>query len=732
MAPGDSARQGAQAEPYRFGDVVVDAAAHTLLRGGVEQPVEPKAFAVLLALLERPGELIGRDDLTDQIWGHQHVTPGALTRVVAQLRHALGDDSHQPRYIQTRHALGYCFIGTLQPAAASTTPAPAHAHNDDAPTRPTVDATWHPLDTARTHRTTRAPLSWRWMAVVAVIVVVVAAGLYLRPRSAPAVADASIAVMPFTSLSDDHEDDYFARGLTEEMRSALASVRGLKVAASISPAIRQRAGDARALGRILGVASVLDASVRREGAHLRISARLSDTRSGFILWSHTYDRRADDVFATQADIADEVVRALVGAIPGQTAALRKRLTPTRNAAAFDTYLQGLELLQHPDRPGALDAAANRFGQALARDGSFVLAQAGICRASTWRFANLHSPDALEAARAACERAAQMDASSAQVQLALGDLARVSGELPAALKHYAASARDAGTRVPALVGLAKVHARQGDHVAALSAFRRALQLSPGNARIHAEIGFQQYLDGHVAAALGSYRTAVRLAPDNAEFLRTLGALYMEAGDNDAAARYLAQAIAIHPTADALSNLGLIEYQAGDRAAAVDLQRRAVALDPGDYMLWGNLGDALSLEPAAGGTAAGRAYREAASRAEGYLKLRPADSLALASLGLYRAHLGDAGRAHALVRQSETSPAQPGEVALINAETLAVLGELAAARSRLATARDRGIVEQRIHRNPIFRRRGLTAAASGSTPAPATTTAPPATAEQPRGE
>ncbi|MGB5938233.1 MAG: winged helix-turn-helix domain-containing protein, partial [Rhodanobacter sp.] len=113
----ESGARNGGAAPYRFGDIVVDPAAHALLRAGVPQPVEPKAFAVLLALLQRPGELIGRDDLLDQVWGHRHVTPGVLTRVIAQLRHALDEDPQHPRYIQTRHALGYCFIGQLEDPA---------------------------------------------------------------------------------------------------------------------------------------------------------------------------------------------------------------------------------------------------------------------------------------------------------------------------------------------------------------------------------------------------------------------------------------------------------------------------------------------------------------------------------------------------------------------------------------------------------------------------------------
>mgnify|MGYP000885191090 CR=1 FL=1 len=119
MAP----RSGGPGNPperyFRFGDVEVDTVGHILTRAGVPQQIEPKAFAVLLALLEHPGELVSRDELLDSVWGHRHVTPGVLTRAIAQLRAVLGDDHHHPRYIQTRHALGYCFIGVLEDGEAA-------------------------------------------------------------------------------------------------------------------------------------------------------------------------------------------------------------------------------------------------------------------------------------------------------------------------------------------------------------------------------------------------------------------------------------------------------------------------------------------------------------------------------------------------------------------------------------------------------------------------------------
>ncbi|HXE66428.1 MAG TPA: winged helix-turn-helix domain-containing protein, partial [Rhodanobacteraceae bacterium] len=108
---------------FVFADVVIDAGAHQLLRGGEEFAVEPKAFAVLLEFLSHPGQLLSRDQLLDAVWGHSFVTPATLNRIVAQLRRALADDSEAPRCIQTVHGLGYRFIAPLEHVPEKTAPA---------------------------------------------------------------------------------------------------------------------------------------------------------------------------------------------------------------------------------------------------------------------------------------------------------------------------------------------------------------------------------------------------------------------------------------------------------------------------------------------------------------------------------------------------------------------------------------------------------------------------------
>ncbi len=735
MGRTESGARSGGATPYRFDDIVVDPAAHSLLRAGMPQPVEPKAFAVLLELLQRPGELIGRDDLLDRVWGHRHVTPGVLTRVIAQLRHALDDDPQQPRYIQTRHALGYSFIGQLLgDADTATSPAPG-TDRADLEELPTTGLQVAPLElpASRPEQVGAPPQEradpasawsapeptpargrgierrWNrrpWLALAALLLCVLVAWALIQRATTPAPRDAaSIAVMPFTSLSSHPGDDYFAEGLAEEMRDALAGVKGLKVAAPLSSDARHGAADAKALGARLGVATILDASVRREGPRIRITARLSDATTGFTLWSHTYDRELSGVFATQSEIASEVVHALLGAIPGESDALAKRLTPTHNAAAFDIYLQGLNLLNQTPSSDTADKAIERFGQALKQDSGFAKAQAGICRAEIWRLESKHSAEAFDNARLACQRAAQMDPTLAEVDLAMGDLYRVAGDSERALQYYRNSMRAPALRVKAHIGVAEVYAARGQHDLVEKEFQQAQQLSPDDPAVLAQLGYQQYLDGNVQQAVVSFREAAKLRPDDANLWGTLGALYMDAGNNADAEQALVRSIAIAPAAATLTNLGTLRYQSGDYAEAVDLQRQAIALDPQEFATWGNLGDALRADPQASATDVHKAYEQAAVRAEAYLKVQPNDARAVALLGLYRVVLGDAASARMLVKRAESLPGQTGEVALLNAETLALLGDTVQARQRLATARAAGIADTLIASNLTFRRLGL---------------------------
>ncbi|WP_324908254.1 winged helix-turn-helix domain-containing protein [Lysobacter sp.] len=711
---------GPTTERYRFDDIVVDAAAHTLSRSGSAQTVEPKAFAVLLILLRRAGELVARDELLDLVWGHRHVTPGVLTRVIAQLRAALGDDSQHPRYIQTQHALGYRFIGELAPVAESAaTPAEPQPASDDAskvepptaepagPRLPVQGATIPlPADEAANElipgKRVARPRSrvWHWIAATVAVGVFALVSWWLPPRGTlPGAVEPSIAVLPFTTLSDRSDDRYFAEGLATELHSALAGVRGLKVAAWLPPGSVAGA-DAKALGERLGVATVLDASVRREGDRVRISARLADTRSGYTLWSRTYEHDVADVFATQSDIAQEVVSALMGVLPDAGEGLRRRLTPTRNVAAFDSYLRGLQSLLG----GESDSAIASFRSALNDDSGFARAQAGICQAEIDRFENMRGADAFDNARLACQRAQKMDPTMGEVKLALGDLYRVRGELRKAAELYASAQDDPEVRSNALVGLAEIESVQGHHARSIELFRKALEASPGNAYAYSTMAWEQYLNDDLDAAIASSKRAIAIHPERQALWGVLGFYHLNRGDTAEAEKALRRSNALEPNYAATANLGTLKYQAGDYAAAATLYREATQLDPGDFYPWGYLGDALLADPAAG--QARDAFREAADRARRYVAIRTDDAKAYAALAWYLTNLGEREKVPGLIRRAEALGTNKGEVALFNAQTYAVLGDAARARKSVETASANGIGATLIDTNFVLRRAGVT--------------------------
>ena len=762
--PGDSGL----ATRYRFDAIVVDVAAHTVLRDGQLQALEPKAFAVLLALLARPGALLGRDELIDQVWGHRHVTPGVLTRAIAQLRATLQDDPQHPRYIQTQHALGYRFIGELEPEVQAGSDVDAGLQDAAAATVPDAEAGGPPVDDAgadtgsgavagadagvgaqasasavagaaevphtaslRPATGVQAPTgpatplrgAWRW-AWLAGLLVALALGIVAWLQRGPGVVEAgpSVAVLPFSALSDDRQDGYLAEGLSLEMLHALAGIPNLKVAAWRPPEAVDRSLDVREQGRLLGVSALLDASLRRQGTRLHVNARLSDTRSGYTLWSHNYEVTEDGLSTVQGDIAEAVAGALVQARPEERIALRKRLAPTESAIAFQAYLLGLGRLLHAQDDESRREATEQFRKALAADAGFARAQAGLCRMALWDFQSNHNAAAFEDARLACLRARNMDQTLGEVNLALGDLYRVQGDAGQAMKYYDLVIDLPALRWQALVGRAQLRIDQGEEALAMRDFQLALQDSPGNAQVLAELGYQQYRLGRYQEAIGSYRSVVALRPDSSEYWGILGALLQLAGQDVQSEEALRRSLALEPNESALSNLGTALYRKGDYAGAADMYRQATTLNPNDFYYLGNLGDALEAEPATAAQAR-EPYARAAEMAQRFVDASPGEARALAALGWYRAQLGEREQSLQLLQQARALGSQTGEVALFQAQALAVLGLREQARQALQVARQAGVPESRIASSAVFARTGL--AVPPDPPVPAEKSPTPAT-------
>jgi transcriptional activator of cad operon len=273
-------------------------------RGGETARLEVRALRLLLCLAQHAGEVVSIDALLDQAWPGVSVTPDSVYQAVASLRRILGDDPKKPTYIETVPRLGYRLVATVGPWTDHSS-APIGGSPDSPPSHG------------------RGWLTWTGVAVcLAIFIALVLHGaLANTTRSASSVAgqpQKSVAVLPFLDLTEGMKEEEFADGMTEELIDKLSHVPGLQVPApTASFYFKGKHVPIADIARTLGVAYVLDGSVRKSGARLRVAARLIRPENGYVVWSESYDRPWDDILMVQDDIAGEVTKALKASINGE-------------------------------------------------------------------------------------------------------------------------------------------------------------------------------------------------------------------------------------------------------------------------------------------------------------------------------------------------------------------------------------------------------------------------------
>ena len=304
-----------EAASLAFEDVVIDFAGRRLLRGGLEQPLEPKAFAVLSLLARAPGQVFTRDDILDAVWGHRHVTPGVLNRVVTLLRHALGEDAQHPHLLHTLHGTGYRFDLPTQDAAAYSPPPQEERRAQ--PERRLVGEDTEAIRPASSKR-------HLWVISLVVLVLAAAALTWWRSASSPPPISATtqatraapavmptLVVMPLKAIGNDDVGRELAYGLGEELIGTLAQIEGLRVIARESTAIAaSESTDLAQLTQRLGITHALEGSLQQAGQRLRIRLRLIEAGSGRALWARDFDRDATEVLTLQREIAQAVATSL--------------------------------------------------------------------------------------------------------------------------------------------------------------------------------------------------------------------------------------------------------------------------------------------------------------------------------------------------------------------------------------------------------------------------------------
>ena len=293
---------------------------------------------LLLCLAEHAGQVVSIDDLLDQVWSDVTVAPDSVYQAVTSLRRLLGDDPKQPTYIATVPRLGYRMVAAVsswvdQSVAQTSTQTNAQVGspqdtNNEAPTLQAADA---PQSRKKSGALLIGGYLWAIGAALclALVVALLFHGKLANKNSSASAAIApqppnSIAVLPFLDLTDAMNQEPFADGMTEELIDKLSKIPGLRVPPPTSsfyfktklwPRSKETSQITIAdISKALGVAYVLDGSVRKSGDRLRVDARLIRGDSGYVVWSESYDRPFDDILMVQDDIAGEVTKALKASI----------------------------------------------------------------------------------------------------------------------------------------------------------------------------------------------------------------------------------------------------------------------------------------------------------------------------------------------------------------------------------------------------------------------------------
>ncbi len=533
----------------RFGDFAVDLRSGELRKHGTRIKLQVQPFQVLQVLLERPGEVVQREELQKRIWPADISVDfdHGLNNAVKKLREALGDDAEKPRFIETLSKRGYRFIGTI--------------HNDAPAASPPAAAVAGPRTETTARELNRKVFLWA-SAVGLVVAAALALGYFSwrqhRPRAEPPGGKITLAVLPFQNLTGDPSQEYFSDGFTEEMITVLGGLQPerLGVIARTS-AMKYKHTDKAVdqIGRELGVEYVLEGSVRRDAGRTRISAQLIQVKDQTHLWADSYQRDMRDILGIQ----NEVAQAIAGHI-------RLRLTPPEQARlaaarpvmpeAHDACLLGRFHWYNRTREG-LTTALNYFQKAVSLDPSDPLGYVGVADSYIALAVYEHVPPAQAFPRA---KEAVLKA------LALDD-----------------------TLADAHATLAQIYQAERDWEGTERECKRSLALNPNYAGGHFRYSLFLTRALRHDEALAEAKRALELDPLSPSMRTTVGQALLYSRRYDQAEQELLKALELDPNFfAALVDLSETYNAMGRFQESLAQLQKAARLSPGDMAVQGELG------------------------------------------------------------------------------------------------------------------------------------------------
>jgi adenylate cyclase len=512
-------------EGVSFGGYRFDMENGRLWSGKNEIRLTPKASAVLKELVTRAGEPVSKEDLFATVWNGTAVSDDALTSCVRELRRALEDDARQPRFIETRHRRGYQFVARLADVAQQ-------------------------------------------------------AGVETGSTAADISA---IAVLPFADMSPGRDQDYLCEGLAEELINALTHIDGLRVAARTSSfQFRSPGADIREIGRHLGVGTLLEGSVRKADDRLRVTVQLIEVATGYHRWSHRFDRRLDDVFAMEDEIAESVATSLRGTLLTHREK-QALMRPHTDAVAYEYYLRGRQYLPRMARPDLL-RSGEMFERAIEHDNAY--GPAWSCLAAV--HATLYewfggSDDDLRRAEATSQRALELAPDLALAHTARGFVLSLSRRYDEAAQEFETAIRLHPNLFEAYYYFARTSFASGHIERSAELFRKAAEVRQEDFQSSMLLGQSLRMLGEVEAgseaSLEGIRRAERvldLNPVDGRAL-SLGSVHLlEVGQTERAMEWSRRSLELYPDdMSVLVNAACLRARLGLKEESLDLLDRVFA-------------------------------------------------------------------------------------------------------------------------------------------------------------
>lgn len=490
----------------RFGPFELNVATGQLRKSGIELRLRPQAVKVLALLATRPGEVIRREQLREELWGRDVFVDfdHGLNLCVREIRAALDDDANKPRYIETLPRIGYRFLAHVEEVAPQADPAPS--------AEPKNSISGQGPDANRTAEPPKKLPSRRWALAVAISLVAVALiaafafrGLRERLWGTSSARIESLAVLPLENLSGDPEQQYFADGMTDELITELAKIHSLRVISRNS--IMQYKGKSKPLPQIareLNVDAIVEGTVMRSGGRVRITAQLIAAPQDRHLWAERYEGDLHDVLQLQDDVARDIASQVQA---GLTSAERARLSQTRavNPYAYEMLLKGRYEWAKRGREG-LTKALDYFQQSARLDPNFAPAYVGIAES----YGLLGNGEIMAAgqvypkAKSAALKALELDP----------DLSESHSALAEVLNDY-----------------------EWNWAQAEQEYKRAIELDPNNANAHHWYAMSLIWNGRTGEAIAEIERARQLDPAGIRINANVGLIFLWARQYD---RAMAQA------------------------------------------------------------------------------------------------------------------------------------------------------------------------------------------------